>query len=322
LKKTNLKLNFMKTKNVMLVMLFGILATACSNSDPAPAPTPTIVSKDINTAEKVSVDRFSDMAGKLFKRSESPSLPAVNASISFDNGPFITTGLDKSGAVVKYYNFDVQTTTPDDIYVFFKTDGTPVAGQNNVIPTIPGDKGYNDFWIVNKVIVPSGYVPNSLTSEAEILDSKYPITKTDIIVNCPVVPFGSTAAKSGVAGTASKLTLGWYNGKAVSYFEFNEASYTATASGMVKTSPIYVMFNIDPLDTNPASGPASGFKAETGSMQTHNVLATLPADASYSPLWSVQVIGNANFTSVKDLATATALTSMEAKANVNCPIVK
>jgi hypothetical protein len=312
----------MKTKVLMLAITLGVLSASCSKSDTTTTTPPVVVGKDINTAEKVSVDRFSDMAGKLFKRSESPSLPAVNASISFDNGPFITTGLDKSGAVVKYYNFDVQTTTPDDIYVFIKTDGTAVAGQNNIIPTIPGDTGYNDFWIVNKVVVPSGYVPNSLTSEAEILASGYAHQKTDVIVNCPVVPFGSTAAKSGVAGTASKLTIGWYKGKAVSYFEFNEASYSATATGMVKTSPIYVMFNIDPSKTNPASGPASGFKVETGTMQTHNVLATLPTDAAYSPLWDVQVIGNANFASVKDLTTATALTSMAAGATVNCPIVK
>ncbi len=307
----------MKTSYFMLAITMGMLITSCTKADDV-LIIPTVTGKDINTAEKASIDRFSDVAGKLFKRSMMASLPAANAPIVFDNGPFITTGLDRTGAVIKYYNFDVQSTTPDDIYVFIKTDGTPVTGQNNVIPTIPGDTGYNDFWVVNKVVVPSNYVANSLTSEAEILASNYAHTKTDIIVNCPVVPFGSTAARSNVASTASKLTLGWYKGKAVSYFEFSESSYTVTTSGMVKISPIYVMFNDD------AEGPPSGFKVETGTMQTHNVLATLPADASYSPLWSVQVIRNANFASVKDLQTATALTSMapSGSPSVNCPVVK
>lgn len=57
--------------------------------------------------------------------------------------------------------------------------------------------------------MPDSNIPNSLTSEEEILASGYPITKTDIIVNCPVVPFGSTAARSYAIGVPSTLTLGW-----------------------------------------------------------------------------------------------------------------
>jgi hypothetical protein len=305
----------MKKSFLMLVISLGLLSVSCSKSD-TPS-TQTIVGKDINTADKVSVDRFSAAAGHLMVRTATNGLPAANVPVNFDNQPFITMGLNRNGVVTKYYNFDVQSTTPDDIYVFFKSGVTsPISGQNNVIPTLPGLSGYNDFWVVNKVTVPENYVPNSLTSEAEILASGYTITKTNSIVNCPVVPFGSTASRSGVAGVASALTLGWFNGKAVAYFEFNEASVTATASGMVPTSPIYVMFNDN------AAGPSSGFKVETGTMQTHNVLGTIPSDASYSPLWSVQVIDNMNFSTVSSLSTATSLSSMPAGANVNCPTVK
>ncbi len=277
-----------------------------------------IVGKDITTATKVSVDRFSATAGHLMIRTATNGLPAANAAINFDNQPFITTGFNRTGAVVRYYNFDVQSTTPDDIYVFFKSGATtPIAGQNNIIPTIPGDAGYNDFWVVNKVTVPDNYVPNSLTSEAEVIASGYTITKTNTIVNCPVVPFGSTAAKSFTAGLASELTVGWYKGQAVAYFNFGEAAITATAGGFVPISPIYVMFNDN------VAGPSSGFKTEVANpLQTHNVLATIPGDASYSPLWTVQVINNSNFNSVINLATATAVSSSPGGANVNCPIVK
>jgi hypothetical protein len=311
-------------KNILSIglcaLFVGTTVVSCSKDDDTTQTlVPTVVAgKDINTATKVSVDRFSATAGHLMVRTSTNGLPAVNVAINFDNQPFITTGFDRTGGVVKYYNFDVQPTTPDDIYVFFKSGATtPVTGQNNIIPTIPGDAGYNDFWVVNKVTVPDSYVANSLTSEAEVLASGYAITKTTSIVNCPVVPFGSTAAKSFTAGTASALTLGWYKGQAVAYFNFGEKQITATASGMVPISPIYVMFNVN------TAGPASGFKTEAANpSQTHNVLATIPSDASYSPLWNVFVIDNANFNSVINLATATSFPSNAAGATVNCPIVK
>jgi hypothetical protein len=273
--------------------------------------------KDINTASKVTVDRFSSNVGKLMVRSASNGLPAANAAINFDLAPFLTTGLDKSGSPISYYNFDVQSTTPDDIYVMFKAgSSTPVAGQHNIIPTIPGDAGYNDFWVVNKVTVPDNYVVNTLTSEAEVLASGYAITKTTSIVNCPVVPFGSTAKKSKTAGVASALTLGWYKGQAVAYFSFEEAA-VSSVGGLVPLSPIYVMFNDN------TAGPSSGFKAEaTNAAQTHNVLATSPGDVGYSPLWSVQVIDNAKFSMVTNLTTAIAATSSPAGATVNCPVIK
>jgi hypothetical protein len=81
-----------------------------------------------------------------------------------------------------------------------------------------------------------------------------------------------------------------------------------------------VTFNTNP--GTPDGGPGSGFKAEPNSKQTHNVPATLPGDAGYSPLWLVAVYDNADFGSVKDLATAlTAKVLAAGVATVNCPIV-
>lgn len=295
------------------LFLMNIFIVSCSSDDNNNSP----ISKDINIAEKVSVDRFSASAGNLFIRNATNGLPAANTAINMDMSPFITTGFDRTGAVIRYYNFDVQSTTPDNIYVFFKSgSATPVIGQNNVIPSLPGESDYNDFWLVTKVIVPNNYVSNSITSEAEILTSGFTIEETNIIVNCPVVPFGSTASRSSVAGSSSSLTLGWYEGKAVAYFEFNESSVNTTASGLVPTSPIYVMFNDN------ATGPASGFVVEPNTSQTHNVLGTIPGDASYSPLWSVLVLDNANFSSVSNLSSASSFPNNVAGANVNCPTVK
>ncbi len=57
-------------------------------------------------------------------------------------------------------------------------------------------------------------------------------------------------------------------------------------------------------------------------MQTHNVIAALPEDSAYSPLWSVSVYDNTAFASVSDLATARQAPVLDASAGlVNCPAV-
>jgi hypothetical protein len=89
----------------------------------------------------------------------------------------------------------------------------------------------------------------------------------------------------------------------------------------VPISPIYVAFAVNP--NLPGGGPGSGFRVEPGTPQTHNVVATTPSDAGYSPLWSVNVYDNASFAAVSDLASAMAAPQLGAGvANVNCPVVE
>ena len=276
------------------------------------------MAKDPATAEKVAVDRFSDQAAMLMRRSAAATLPGPNQAINFDVAPFVTQGLGPAGQKVKYYNFDVQSTTPAPIYVFFQAGASmPIPGQLNVVDVIPGDPGYNDFWLVHKVTVPAGYVANTVTSHAELVATGWPIEATTTLVNCPVVPEGSTATLR-LGGGSSALVTGWYKGKTVRYFSFEEKALTGPA---VPTSPIYVTFTINP--NLPGGGPASGFVTEPGTMSTHNVVATLPTDAAYSPLWLVNVYDNAAFASVSNLSTATAAPQLAAGvATVNCPIVE
>jgi hypothetical protein len=303
-------------KKMFLAFLsMPLLFIACKNSDSATVE----VGKDPNTAVKVAVDRFSATAGHLMVRTATNGLPAANAAVNFDQGPFITKGFGPAGQTVDYYNFDVQPTLPIPIYVFFKAgQTTPVAGQLNVINAIPGDAGYNDFWLVNKVIVPDNYVVNTISSYQDIISKGFTIQTTSSVVNCPVVPEGSTATKR-IGGGSSALIRCWYKGQLVHYFDFSEKAITTTPGGMVPLSPIYVCFNINPADPN--GGPASGFKTEAGTMKTHNVLATLPTDASYSPLWTVNAFSNMSFNSVTNLSTAIAATNAGSNlATVNCPV--
>ena len=296
---------------VMVTIIFSL--QSCDDDDDA------IGIHDVNTAEKVAVDRFSPTAGHLMVRDATNGLPAANTPINFDQAPFITKGIGPTGQNVEYYNFDVQPVLPAPIYVLFKEgSSSPVAGQLNIIDVLPGETGYNDFWLVNKVTVPSNYQANEVASFAEIQTKGYPIEATTSIVNCPVVPEGSTATKR-IGGGSAGLINGWYKEKVVSYFTFDEKGIIASA-GNVPISPIFVCFNINPSEAG--GGPPSGFKTEPGTDQTHNVVATVPSSASYSPLWIVNAFDNAEFENVDDLSSAESASSVGSNlATVNCPVV-
>ncbi|WP_436933965.1 hypothetical protein [Halovenus marina] len=278
-----------------------------SPTDPAAAP-------------QASVDRFSEEAGTLLVRGDGNDLPGPDEAINFDEQPFLTRGLGPDGETVEYYNFDVQPTEPAPIYTFVDENGDPVEGQLNVIDVIPGDPGYNDFWRVNRVVVPDEYEANTATSVADISAADYDIEQTNVIKNCPVVPEGSTAAKHyGDDHDGAPVVEGWYDGSVVSYFLFEEDTIESM-NGSVPLSPIYVSFNTNPGEDG--GGPPSGFMTEEMSSQTHNVVATLPGSGGYSPLWSVNIYDNADFDAVSDLSSATDATILaENQATVNCPVV-
>ncbi len=307
----------MKTKLIISAFSLLFLVGACKKTDDMMTPL------NPDTAGDVSIDRFSSSFAHLFVRNTQNGFPAANAPVNFDAIPaFNTHGLGPNGGKVIYYNFDALSTTPAPIYVLFKTgESSPVSGQLNIVDVVPGDGGYNDFWLVTKVTVPANYVANTITSYDQIVSGKYTITTTSSIVNCPIVPKGSVASKRYLASESPALTRGWYKNKVVYYFNFSEKELM-TVNGKVPTSDIYVCFNINPDLTG--GGPVSGFKTEDGMAtgQTHNVTETIPTDVAYSPLWDVQIYDNASFGSVSILSTAKAapIKAMNAVI-VNCPIV-
>lgn len=292
-----------------------MIGAACGSDAPS-AVTDTVL--DPATAPKVAVDRFSSAAGMLFVRSATNGLPAPNAPIDMDTGPFVTSGLGPHGEHIKYYNFDVQPTGPAPIFVLFRDgESSPVANQLNIVDAIPGQAGYSDFWQVIKVTVPKNYVANTVTSLDEIRANGFRVEPTTSIVNCPIVPEGSIARLS-ISGAEQTLTHGWYRGGVVAYFNFNEVSLNTTTEGKVPVASIFVAFTINP--DQPNGGPASGFKTEAGSQQTHNVVASLPGQAGYTPLWAVMPFNNTAFNTVHDLTSATAAPAFGVAGIVNCPV--
>ena len=310
----------MKTSKLIFNLLITLFIFAkCEKEDSVP-----VIHKP-DEAMKVSIDRFSENFGTLFVRSGENNLPGPNDPIDFDQAPFITQGLGPNGEIVKYYNFDVLPVLSAPIFVLFKEDeDMPVEGQLNIINVIPGDDHYNDFWHVHKVTVPDNYVANTIASLDDLIATGYPIERTNLIVNCPVVPEGSTADLRFTSEEQTGLTRGWFKNQIVFYFSFEERKLTveipAEGHPNVPLSDILVTFNINPDQTG--GGPPSGFVTETGTEQTHNVPETLPTDEDYSPLWDVDVYDNADFDNVSDWQSAQSANILgEGVALVNCPIV-
>jgi hypothetical protein len=282
----------------------AVVAGAC---DPRHAPF------DPATAPRAHIDRFSDAAGTIFRRSERTDLPGPDEPIDFDRGPFLVRGLGPDGRVAEYYNFDVRPQLPAFIRFLVRDgDAVPVA-QGVIVNALPGDPRYSDLWQVVLVFVPHDYVPNTITSLDQIFDGAYREVHTGALINCPVVPEGSTAAKR-LGGTAD-LRQGWYRDQVIFYFTFSERQIVTTAGGSVPLADLFVTFNVN-------ADRRSGYVKEMGTAQTHNVLAVLPEDPAYSPLWTVRVYDNAAFDEVRDLAAARAAPVIDDSLFViNAPIV-
>jgi hypothetical protein len=178
---------------------------------------------------------------------------------------------------VQYYDFGTNTplgannTVPvQPIWVFIhgmNADGTPdfVEGQHNIVNTVPGETGYSDLWQVQLVTVPEDYEPDSIRSAQELLDAGFEITPTEMLVNCPIVPEGTTLEGG------EPLVQGWHDGEEVFYPDFGENPAT--------TAPIWVLIH----GMNPDGTPdfVEG---------QQNIIDVVPGDPGYSDFWRVNMV--------------------------------
>ena len=134
--------------------------------------------------------------------------PVVPAGSNLAGGEVGLTQGWYRGQEVYYFDFGPNPAETAPIYAFFYADGSPVAGQRNIVDTVPGAAGYSAFWQVHAVTVPDDYVANTIRSAADLMASGYPIQVTDIVVNCPVVRTVPTdVSLTEVGGTASTATV-------------------------------------------------------------------------------------------------------------------
>ena len=296
---------------------FVVLITAvwfAVSSGPARAE---LQPKDPDQAPIATVDRFSDAAGTLLKRSADNHLPDPNEPIDFDTPPFNVWGLSPAGEPALYYHLDVKSTTPVPVYILYREgEDMPVQEQLDIIDTLPGEQGYNDFRQVWKVWVPKDYVANTITDASMLQQAGYKIEKTDKLLNMAVVP-DKSRARVRFNGGHPELQRAWYRGEVAKFFLFDEAPLSVSGD-KVPVSPIYDGFTINPGQP----GGEKEFCTDPNSTQTHNVVATMPGDKAYSPLWLRVVYDSAACPSVHNLETA--LQAKKVAANVlliNCPMV-
>jgi hypothetical protein len=151
-------------------------------------------------------------------------LPGPNEPIDFDTGSLITQGLSPStGKPVRYYNFDVQSTTPAPLYVIYREDDDkPVESQLDLIDTLPDEKGYNDFRQIWKVY-PRTMSPTRSPMQQTLRDAGYKMEKTSTLRNMPVVP-DKSRARARLKGGSAELQRAWYQGSSRQIFQLRRGA--------------------------------------------------------------------------------------------------
>jgi hypothetical protein len=215
---------------------------------------------------------------------------------------------------VKYFDFGANTplaqgstvqTAP--IYVFIhgmNADGTPdfVEGQHNIVDVLPGDEGYSDLWQVMLVTVPEDYEPDSITSKEDLDASGFEITATDMFVNCPIVPAGTTLEGG------RPLTQGWHKGEEVFYPDFGANNTSAI--------PIWVFIHGMNADGTPDFVEGQ-----------QNIIDSVPGDAGYSAFWRVNLVTVPDGYEPNSIRSAAGVTASgfpvtQTDMVVNCPVTE
>lgn len=240
-----------------------------------------------------------------------PVIKTIEVTVGEAKNYSLVSGWYKNNTV-HYYDFGKNTSLSDGmvdtapIFVFaygFNADGTldVVPEQANIIDAIPSDSGYSDLWQVNIVSVPSTYQPNSVRSLKQINKNQFNITQTDTLVNCPIIPAGSTLENG------KTLKQGWYRNQKVYYPDFG-------ANPKI-TAPIYVL-----ITGTTATGEPELIKGQ------RNIIDVLPGDQGYSNFWQITYVTVPDGYETNSITSLSQIVNKEYLMNttstlVNCPVL-
>ena len=192
------------------------------------------------TAPVLSVDRFSDAAGTLLRRSLDPKLPKPNESFSLDDAKFKLAVAGPGGFTGQCYNLDVRPAKPNRYYVFYDRLNNYRLGQYPVIEKAPGDPGYSDLWDIWKIVTPDTFQETNWVRDAATVDrllrdpaGGFRASSTGVYLNAPIVPDGTKAGSKaeGKAG-AARLWYAWYQGKRAPFLYFEGSLHLASDGGI------------------------------------------------------------------------------------------
>lgn len=258
---------------------------------------------DPDMAPRIAVDRFATQRADA--QADPADLPEPDEAIDFD-AQFTTRGLGPDGQAVAYYDLGRVNGLTMPAFRLVDPEGAPIDAQLLIITASPGDVSYSDFWQVTEVEVPPEYEANTITSAAEVEASGYPQTLTPQVMNRPLVPEGSLAR---FATDEGRLFEAWLDDDIALAFDFAEAEPNVRGA-VVDYTAIYVCLN------------EAGVFCTDDEGDTHNVVAAVPPEAGYSPLWKVSVYPEAAFDDVGDLDSALAADPVSQPALVNCPLIE
>lgn len=212
----------------------------------------------------------------------------------------------------RYYDFGRNTPTTGDkvetasIWAFITgmdSEGEPqfVEGQGAVVDVEPGDDDYSDLWEVTLVTVPDGYEPGSIRSAQAVADSGFEMFEPEMLVNCPLVPAGSTLEEG------PELQQGWRDGREVFYPNFGPNPASA--------NPLLALITGFDDDGNPRFVEGQG-----------SIIDAVPRQEDYSAFWRVNLVlapagYKANELRSAEAVLATGWEITETDIVVNCPVV-
>ncbi|MGE3174075.1 MAG: hypothetical protein AB7O97_15720 [Planctomycetota bacterium] len=206
-----------------------------------------------------------------------------------------------------------------DLFAFFDMDtGLPIPGQLPVVEAVPRGaaervseldaRKYSAIWEMHAVMVVPWYDPNDpaqrIDTVAEIFGSPLvnEVYQTNIFLNCPVLPNGSTVDPGSLP-----LEEAWYNGSVVTLAPYD------VEDGV---SHPQVLFRF-------ANHVGHTLPSETA---PHLVLSRLPGMPFYSSIWEVWTVtvptgfDVTQLTSVADVKNS-GFPITAGKVRLNCPVI-
>jgi hypothetical protein len=205
-----------------------------------------------------------------------------------------------AGRTIHYYDFGPIKLAPGNNIAPIWAVSNGVAGQHNIIDTVPGKADYSPLWQVMMVTFKPGVTPRLLDSASAVRQAKaagdVTIRPTSTVVNCPVLGFGQ------------KRVTGFSNGHRIHYYD----------DGPVKVRP--------GNDAAPLYAPMNGVAGQ------HNIAveSIAPGQTKYPALWSIVAVTwkpgahKTLLTSAAQVKAAAArgeLTIENTTLVVNCPVV-
>ena len=185
------------------------------------------------------------------------------------------------GKTVRFWDFGESSNQPSLLFRLVDAKRQPIAGQLDIVDSLPGDPEYSAFREIVEVTVFAGYKANQFRSMAEAIQAGLPQHRTKKFLNCP-----NLRKNAKVEGrTSSEFVRQWFRGSRASCLPF-ERGIPLDEQGLVPRNFQYQLFL--PNQTQPI--PEQDIFSHSRTKNTHppgysslHILLWVEVPASFSP---------------------------------------